>query len=1101
MDPFQRQKAYFYHEGLSTVELGGTIDYQLDHRKFYQSKRLPPTLPFLLLLATVGSLTFIEYQERLEQAKLTKPQIPPSRQGRRKKRSRAPNPNFGTRIAQQVDAAVGKMNTEPTPSAGIGTEKNENFVEPDDTDSSDDDANEEETTSTRSRGGYRGTAAAALWNKGRTQKIYDKDVLDKLNKDDTWENDPAFYHNTLSAEGECDNERGCPCFTDARGVVECQTCNCIFHLGRCSRTREDAQRVTGRWYCDQCIVAAGGNVNKCLGLSEADEAEENAGSSSSSSSRLSSKLLRRPTDHYNTCRHPGCRNTEAAPYVCVCCPRSCCKDHILTDGVEDVIILKNKSDVTKMELPEDLEKGMRVFYERNDERYETEILAVHYSMLDDEGRPYVQIRMPESYERPDGKQTSQEYLTLLCDSNIGFLGSEDDENRERRGGTYLCQECSSTLNEERVLNMDVINARPKSKSVANKDFLTTPQSKLVNNSNFVGSGRTILSGEEMTPQYHANDRPLYVRPVQTLTVNEIPPKKKQARGLATLKERMTQATGSMVCPGCGSSECDFDGSNACNEQYPYGMNADEYDGEGDDVRPKVLMKLRAHVTELLSLRNVDHAYDFIMQFVTFEEKVVKKDGKKNGNEKRIFAHMGDVVQSRVDAGVKCNFCKRVTEQILKRPVPVIKGHGRRSKNGCKGLYEDGTNYVLMHSARTRATYTIPGPPGGKPIPVSEEFFCRLFNLSTTTLGRKVKEKRNNCTAHSRIQKRHAGHGQNAITPLQMSNLEAILEDPAFPQSQSHYSPASRSKPYRYQSGTTKASFWYKYCEIHDDDFFSQCERLKHRHGLDETSTRPADEIYLADARKHLGMHNQMEAIESAFERRKALRVEIAKINRSVCTAEEEEKLEDLEKKLKQGRGVSLLPNVSYTTAWRFYSRYNIKIDNLQCDTCTYCASMLLKINRASGTTKERLREELHAHQKMAKEGYDWRQEDREAAQAEGSTTYVAVIDFGQKLRTPTLSSGASWYRMVLGVFPYIICTYGRVPVVVEGGDGGGVAATCASAETHYYMWTETDGQKGANEVISCVHRTLLEEMPDTAEHLIFHFDGCYGQVRKYFFFC
>ena len=76
------------------------------------------------------------------------------------------------------------------------------------------------------------------------------------------------------------------------------------------------------------------------------------------------------------------------------------------------------------------------------------------------------------------------------------------------------------------------------------------------------------------------------------------------------------------------------------------MNADEYDGEGDDVRPKVLMKLRAHVTELLSLRNVDHAYDFIMQFVTFEEKVVKKDGKKNGNEKKEFLRTWEMLCSR-----------------------------------------------------------------------------------------------------------------------------------------------------------------------------------------------------------------------------------------------------------------------------------------------------------------------------------------------------------------------------------------------------------------------------------------------------------------------
>ena len=79
-----------------------------------------------------------------------------------------------------------------------------------------------------------------------------------------------------------------------------------------------------------------------------------------------------------------------------------------------------------------------------------------------------------------------------------------------------------------------------------------------------------------------------------------------------------------------------------------------------------------------------------------------------------------------------------------------------------------------------------------------------------------------------------------------------------------------------------------------------------------------------------------------------------------------------------------------------------------------------------------------------------------------------VIDFGQTFRTPMLTQGTTWYRRVLKVLPYIVCSYGA--------DG--------FAENKYYMWDETTAKKGADEVISVVHDHILTTVAEDVEHLI-----------------
>ena len=97
--------------------------------------------------------------------------------------------------------------------------------------------------------------------------------------------------------------------------------------------------------------------------------------------------------------------------------------------------------------------------------------------------------------------------------------------------------------------------------------------------------------------------------------------------------------------------------------------------------------------------------------------------------------------------------------------------------------------------------------------------------------------------------------------------------------------------------------------------------------------------------------------------------------------------------------------------------------------------------------------------------------------------------FSTGLRTPALSMGSSWFRRIWKVNPYIVYSYGKN----------------AFEQVKYFVWDETVAQKGADEVISVCHQHIKEQLtPEKGvEHLIIHFDGCYGQANNSIFlaFC
>jgi hypothetical protein len=647
------------------------------------------------------------------------------------------------------------------------------------------------------------------------------------------------------------------------------------------------------------------------------------------------------------------------------------------------------------------------------------------------------------------------------------------------GGDILCMECFDVMELSRVLNVGVIEKREKIETDP-WDEGNEQQREILNDSRLQGSGRVLVTEEDIRVPYYPgqSSRPLAQEDSMPQTKYEVPDKKKVKKKRTSTTVRWTQVDEmELQCPGCGDSSGGDDGcqlsKTSCIKQYPHTNGWNE------------LQKKREHLKHLLDMGEVDQAWNYILQHVSFEEH-------KDGNDVRIFKKMDEITEEeRVQRnlqGYSCAFCSRAAGLN----TAIVKPHKRRGKNVCGNeMYQKSLTYLCSNGARKKSTYKLPGPPGGISVPVSEPFLRRLFNVPERTFQRQVKAKREGRLS-SNIQAANAkAGGGNRTTVLQKTRLEEIMT--SYPQNTSHYA-SGDSQTLRFDSGVSRAVFWYDYAERWDPEFFNQCERLRHKYGFDESKARPSDQAYLDDAIAYSDEAEQAR-VQSNFDAREEVRSKIRQTQEEIETAtalqditkfnEGKDRKENLERDLKRLPGCHIRADVSYTTALRFYNLYNIKIGKIAADVCKRCEQLRLALSRAQSEKKKaECKAAYEEHLRMAKEGYEWRKQDRARAVAEDSKTHMMVIDFGQGLRTPTLSIGTAWYRRVLKVNPYIICSYGKND----------------TKNTTYFVWDETIAQKGADEVMSVVHQHILNHL-NGAEHLIIHFDGCYGQANNHPFLC
>ena len=606
---------------------------------------------------------------------------------------------------------------------------------------------------------------------------------------------------------------------------------------------------------------------------------------------------------------------------------------------------------------------------------------------------------------------------------ITYIGTNHESVwKNGDGGTVFCQECADALPHP-VLNIPAISGR-----IFECDTWTDgthEQRKILNSRTMEGTNREVLTEEDIQVPYYTKqtDRPINEDTDTSYTVNQIPETKPVKQKRVYKGKRMTQNEDLLKkCPGCGNEGCNVK-CEVGRKEYPAGMEQ--------------LEKMRDRLTFLLDHGDIDQAYNYVMQHISF--KPVDKS-----HYSRIFKKMecsDEQVAARVAAGVECTFCQRANA-VNCAGIPLnnpMKVHKRRTKNMCgPHMHNAGVQYLARHGASTDATCTLPGPPGGANKEVPMSFFQRLFCCATgRTLRRKIAEKRKGKLG-STVEASLAKGGRNSgLTPLQHTNLEAILEHEDFEQQQSHYAPSSEENDYRYAVGVAKASFWWKYCETHDPDFYAQCERLNHKHGLDDPTKRPNDLKYYTDAQEQNNAGNMtafnLSKIKKIYDTRTAMRAEIVTLtatkvaqealatqNSGNAAAAQHQtnalaatvQILVLEKKLNSMTKCNIAADVSYTSAVRFYKKYKIKTGKIKQDTCKTCESLCLLIKHSAGATRARHEATWRAHVKMADEGFKWRKEDRARAQAQGSKTHMMVIDFGQALRTPALSIGSSWYRRI-----------------------------------------------------------------------------------------
>lgn len=148
------------------------------------------------------------------------------------------------------------------------------------------------------------------------------------------------------------------------------------------------------------------------------------------------------------------------------------------------------------------------------------------------------------------------------------------------------------------------------------------------------------------------------------------------------------------------------------------------------------------------------------------------------------------------------------------------------------------------------------------------------------------------------------------------------------------------------------------------------------------------------------------------------------------------------------------------------------------DTCKTCDSYVLKIKQTNDqNAKKELIQDHNKHKDLADLGYKHKDTDKTKAK-EDTTMRVLVFDLQQVLDTPSLTANVSFYKRLLSTYNLTIrdCTT----------DGG---------TTHCYMWHEAIGNRGSEDIASCVLKKL-ESLPENVTHVTTYSDTCGGQNRN-----
>lgn len=169
-------------------------------------------------------------------------------------------------------------------------------------------------------------------------------------------------------------------------------------------------------------------------------------------------------------------------------------------------------------------------------------------------------------------------------------------------------------------------------------------------------------------------------------------------------------------------------------------------------------------------------------------------------------------------------------------------------------------------------------------------------------------------------------------------------------------------------------------------------------------------------------------------------------------------------------------SVSRTVYEKLFRELNLSIHAPKNDTCTTCDKLSMQIRCCDNNdTKNSLQTALEKHHQSADDAYKAKQDDKVAAKDEDKTTLT--FDLQQCLPTPNLQSSVVFYKRQLWTFNLTV-------------------HDCKTNQPYCYMWSETDGGRGSNQIASCIAQHLNKQLPPNVKHVVLYSDTCGGQNKN-----
>ena len=162
----------------------------------------------------------------------------------------------------------------------------------------------------------------------------------------------------------------------------------------------------------------------------------------------------------------------------------------------------------------------------------------------------------------------------------------------------------------------------------------------------------------------------------------------------------------------------------------------------------------------------------------------------------------------------------------------------------------------------------------------------------------------------------------------------------------------------------------------------------------------------------------------------------------------------------------------------FKDNFNYAFGRPRSDVCGTCTELEAKIKvEQNPAAKRSLQEDLMIHKNKAKTFY--RELKRKTTLAESTLdTETISFDFKQNIPYPHLPVGEIFYARQLWLYIFGITS--------------GKTGKCT-----IYAWTESEGKRGSNEVITCVNHYIENHIDPSVKNLFVFTDGCKGQNNNY----